>query len=99
MYFLYTFEFDYRKKSFSFQKSKVNEKWQYISRLINDKSKISSHKSILGYAFFMESSSIEYIMERDCDLTKVGGELDSKSYGIGMRKRFVICQFLLHMHI
>ena len=41
-----------------------------------------------GYAFFMESSSIEYIMERECSLTKVGGELDSKSYGIGMRKNF-----------
>jgi len=39
-----------------------------------------------GYAFFMESSSIEYIMERDCDLAKVGGEIDSKSYGIGMKK-------------
>ena len=38
------------------------------------------------YAFLMESSSIEYIMERDCDLAKVGGELDSKSYGIGMKK-------------
>ena len=25
-----------------------------------------------GYAFFMESSSIEYIMERECALTKVG---------------------------
>ena len=35
------------------------------------------------YAFFMESSSIEYIMERHCDLAKVGGELDAKSYGIG----------------
>ena len=34
----------------------------------------------------MESSSIEYIVERDCGLAKVGGELDSKSYGIGMRK-------------
>ena len=37
------------------------------------------------YAFFMESSSIEYIMERHCDLAKVGGELDAKSYGIGER--------------
>ena len=36
----------------------------------------------------MESSSIEYIMERECSLTKVGGELDSKSYGIGMRKQY-----------
>ena len=38
------------------------------------------------YAFLMESSSIEYIIERDCNLAKVGGELDSKSYGIGMKK-------------
>lgn len=36
----------------------------------------------------MESSSIEYIMERECSLTKVGGELDSKSYGIGMRQNY-----------
>ena len=36
-----------------------------------------------GYAFFMESSSIEFIMERHCDLARVGAELDTKSYGIG----------------
>lgn len=36
------------------------------------------------YAFFMESTSIEYQMERDCELVKVGGELDSKGYGIAM---------------
>ena len=40
-----------------------------------------------GYAFLMESSSIEYIMERDCDLAKVGGELDSKSY-VGSRENY-----------
>ena len=39
-----------------------------------------------GYVFLMESSTIEYIMERDCDLSKVGGELDSKSHRIGMKK-------------
>ena len=37
-----------------------------------------------GYVFLMESSTIEYIMERDCDLSKVGGELDSKSHRSGM---------------
>ncbi|XP_063826734.1 glutamate receptor ionotropic, kainate 2-like [Ostrinia nubilalis] len=36
------------------------------------------------YAFFMESTSIEYKLKRNCDLTKVGGELDSKDYGIAM---------------
>lgn len=31
-----------------------------------------------SYAFLMESSSIEYIIERNCDLQQVGGLLDSK---------------------
>ncbi|KAL0880154.1 hypothetical protein ABMA27_002625 [Loxostege sticticalis] len=36
------------------------------------------------YAFFMESTSIDYKLKRKCELTKVGGELDSKDYGIAM---------------
>jgi len=38
------------------------------------------------YAYFMESTSIEYKTERNCEVTKVGEELDSKGYGIAMRK-------------
>lgn len=38
------------------------------------------------YAFLMESSSLEYITERHCTLTQVGGLLDSKGYGIAMPK-------------
>ncbi|XP_063613370.1 glutamate receptor ionotropic, kainate 2-like, partial [Penaeus indicus] len=37
------------------------------------------------YAFFMESTTIEYVIERECDLTQVGGLLDSKSYGIALQ--------------
>lgn len=36
------------------------------------------------YAFLMESTSIEYIVERNCNLTQIGGLLDSKGYGIAM---------------
>ncbi|XP_024085331.1 glutamate receptor ionotropic, kainate 2-like [Cimex lectularius] len=36
------------------------------------------------YAFFMESTTIEYQMEKHCELTQVGGLLDSKDYGIAM---------------
>lgn len=39
------------------------------------------------YAFFMESSSIEYMTERNCDVVQVGGKLDEKGYGIAMKKR------------
>ena len=38
------------------------------------------------YAFFMESASIEYITERHCNLTQIGGLLDNKGYGIAIKK-------------
>ncbi|GLV43976.1 Kainate-type ionotropic glutamate receptor subunit 1D [Carabus blaptoides fortunei] len=37
-----------------------------------------------SYAFLMESTSIEYVIERNCELTQIGGMLDSKGYGIAM---------------
>lgn len=39
-----------------------------------------------SYAFLMESTSIEYVIERKCELTQVGNLLDSKGYGIAMRQ-------------
>ncbi|KRT79265.1 hypothetical protein AMK59_8574 [Oryctes borbonicus] len=36
------------------------------------------------FAFFMESSSIEYEIEKNCNLKQVGGRLDNKGYGIAM---------------
>ncbi|XP_022911458.2 glutamate receptor ionotropic, kainate 2-like [Onthophagus taurus] len=46
-----------------------------VKRVISSKQK---------YAFLMESSTIEYEMERNCDLIQVGGWLDTKNYGIAM---------------
>ena len=36
-----------------------------------------------GYAFFLESTTNEYVRERDCDLIQIGGLLDNKGYGFG----------------
>lgn len=36
-----------------------------------------------NYAFFMESTSIEYITQRNCNLMQIGGLIDSKGFGIG----------------
>jgi hypothetical protein len=36
------------------------------------------------YAFLMESTTIEYVVERECDTTQIGGLLDSKGYGIAL---------------
>ena len=36
------------------------------------------------YAFLMESTSVEFIVERNCDLAIVGGLLDTKGYGVAL---------------
>lgn len=35
-----------------------------------------------NYAFLMESTMLDYIIQRDCNLTQIGGLLDTKGYGI-----------------
>lgn len=50
------------------------------------------------YAFLMESSSIEYIIERNCNVTQIGGLLDDKGYGIAMRKSRVLLAFINILH-
>ncbi|XP_065292908.2 glutamate receptor ionotropic, kainate 2-like isoform X2 [Dermacentor albipictus] len=35
-----------------------------------------------GYAYLMESTTIEYMIQKNCQLTQIGGQLDSKGYGI-----------------
>lgn len=45
---------------------------------------IARVKQSNNYAFLMESSTIDYITQRECNLTRIGGWLDSKAYGIGM---------------
>lgn len=39
-----------------------------------------------NYAFLIESPMLDYVMQRDCNLTQIGGLLDSKGYGIAMPK-------------
>jgi hypothetical protein len=43
--------------------------------------------------FFIESASIEYNIERDCNLTQIGGLLDNKGYGIATRKGIKIINY------
>lgn len=59
-----------------------------------------------GYAYLMESTTIEYVVERNCDLTQVGGMLDSKGYGIAMPPskiyngvRYLFIFFSTHIYV
>ncbi|XP_070394605.1 glutamate receptor ionotropic, kainate 2-like isoform X2 [Dermacentor albipictus] len=53
------------------------------------------------YAYLMEASSIEYEVERDCNLTAIGGLLDNKGYGIatppGSPVRSVLSSYIIRL--
>jgi ionotropic glutamate receptor len=45
------------------------------------------------YAFFVESTVLEYNLERKCQLAQVGPPLDSKGYAVALRKGSFIYSF------
>ena len=47
----------------------VGSNTEGIAKVVNDNGK---------YAYMMESSSIQYIIERNCKVTQIGGNLDTK---------------------
>lgn len=49
-----------------------------------------------NYAFLMESTMLDYAVQRDCNLTQIGGLLDSKGYGIATPKGD---KNLIHLYI
>jgi len=55
------------------------------------------------YAFLMESTMLDYIVQRDCNLTQIGGLLDTKGYGIatpmGKLLSWPISTFISKSHI
>ncbi|XP_072564706.1 glutamate receptor ionotropic, kainate 3 [Paramormyrops kingsleyae] len=74
-----------------FQKSKVStfeKMWAFMSSKQSTtlvKSNEEGMQRVLSsdYALLMESTTIEYVTRRNCNLTQVGGTIDSKGYGIG----------------
>uniref|UniRef100_A0A1I7XI83 PBPe domain-containing protein n=1 Tax=Heterorhabditis bacteriophora TaxID=37862 RepID=A0A1I7XI83_HETBA len=40
-----------------------------------------------NYAYLMESTSLEYEVQQNCNLTQIGGVLGSKGYGIALQKK------------
>ena len=56
----------------------------------NDEGRDRVLKGKRMYAFIMESTPIEFITERYCELQQIGGLLDSKGYGIAMQTSLLI---------
>ncbi|XP_035391338.1 glutamate receptor ionotropic, kainate 1 isoform X1 [Electrophorus electricus] len=74
-----------------FKKSKIStyeKMWAFMSSRKNTAMVKNNREGITrvlttDYALLMESTSIEYISQRNCNLTQVGGLIDSKGYGVG----------------
>ena len=53
------------------------------------------------FAFLCESSMLEYAVQKNCNLTQIGGLVDSKGYGIatpkGSRWKDVISKTILYL--
>ena len=69
--------------------------WEFMSKhkdvfkKSNDEGRKAVEKGDGSYAYLMESASIEYIVERNCNLTQIGGLLDSKGYGVATAKGYI----------
>jgi ABC-type amino acid transport substrate-binding protein len=60
---------------------------KYNTYVDNNQEGVDRVKSEKGkYAFFVENTVLEYFEERNCELTQVGGLLDSKGYGVALPK-------------
>ncbi|XP_023682004.1 glutamate receptor ionotropic, kainate 1 isoform X3 [Paramormyrops kingsleyae] len=74
-----------------FKKSKIStyeKMWAFMSSrkntaLVKNNGEGIQRVLTTDYALLMESTSIEYISQRNCNLTQIGGLIDSKGYGVG----------------
>ncbi|MEE6484051.1 hypothetical protein FKM82_013739 [Ascaphus truei] len=73
-----------------FKKSRIStfeKMWAFISSkpsaLVKNNEEGIQRVLSADYALLMESTAIEYITQRNCNLTQIGGLIDSKGYGIG----------------
>ncbi|OBS59055.1 hypothetical protein A6R68_09820, partial [Neotoma lepida] len=74
-----------------FAKSKIStyeKMWAFMSSrqqsaLVKNSDEGIQRVLTTDYALLMESTSIEYVTQRNCNLTQIGGLIDSKGYGVG----------------
>lgn len=52
-----------------------------------------------GYAYLIESTTNDYLRQRDCNLMQVGGLLDSKGYGIGTPSGIQLTSLYDHIYL
>ncbi|KAK6726829.1 hypothetical protein RB195_004875 [Necator americanus] len=76
-----------------FQESRISshvKMWEYMkNRDVFVKGNREGVEMVLSknYAYLMESTSLEFEVSQNCNLTQIGGVLGSKGYGIALQKK------------
>ncbi|CAB1424146.1 unnamed protein product [Pleuronectes platessa] len=74
-----------------FKKTKIStydKMWEFMNSrrqlvVVKDVEEGIQRALTSDYAFLMESTTIEFVTQRNCNLTQIGGLIDSKAYGVG----------------
>lgn len=66
----------------------MNEYMAKNSKMLYETNQMGVDRVDEDYAFLMESTTIEYHIQRKCNLKKIGDALDEKGYGIAMPKNW-----------
>lgn len=80
-----------------FQESRIAahvKMWQYMKDkdvFVTSNGKGVERALSMNYAYLMESTSLEYETQQNCNLTQIGGVLGSKGYGIALAKSEFLC--------
>lgn len=72
--------------------------WNYMKAhdvFVEDNEKGVERVMNSNYAYLMESSSLEYETQQNCNLTQIGGVLGSKGYSIALEKSKYCTHFIL----
>ncbi|VDK75863.1 unnamed protein product, partial [Cylicostephanus goldi] len=76
-----------------FQESRIGshvKMWEYMKNrnvFVKDNREGVAKVVSKNYAYLMESTSLEFEVSQNCNLTQIGGVLGSKGYGIALQKR------------
>lgn len=73
--------------------NRMMEHPEWLART-NDEGEERVRESDFNYAFFMESATIDYKLERNCSIIKIGGLLDHKGYGIAVKRNSPLLRIL-----
>ena len=68
-----------------------SDRSNFVSSQEEGIARVQNSSTSVGYAYLMESISLEYVTSRDCSVIGIGNPLDTKGYGVAFPKSIPTC--------